>query len=239
MIDFRSDTVTKPTQAMREFMFNAPVGDDVFQEDPTVNELEQFAAAYKYNLKDPQDTDAAFRLKIFGTWKFTPTGAKPNGTNAYMDTMLVPSTTIGNYNAHASFYSRTNNPGGVDLGAYQPGGNFYVSAYYFDGNRNFLQRGDSDGFTYTPTKYTGCFIWNAPNQSLARTYEDGVLKGQNTTTTSQIRPTVSVTISAFNNNGNKSLFSSRECAFASVGDGLTDAEALALQTIIQIGRAHV
>ena len=46
MIDFRSDTVTKPTQAMREFMFNAPVGDDVFQEDPTVNELEQFAAAY-------------------------------------------------------------------------------------------------------------------------------------------------------------------------------------------------
>ena len=46
MIDFRSDTVTMPTQAMREFMFNAPVGDDVFQEDPTVNELEQFAAAY-------------------------------------------------------------------------------------------------------------------------------------------------------------------------------------------------
>ena len=46
MIDFRSDTVTKPTQAMREFMFNAPVGDDVFLEDPTVNELEEFAANY-------------------------------------------------------------------------------------------------------------------------------------------------------------------------------------------------
>lgn len=46
MIDFRSDTVTKPTQEMREFMFNAPVGDDVFLEDPTVNELEEFAANY-------------------------------------------------------------------------------------------------------------------------------------------------------------------------------------------------
>lgn len=46
MIDFRSDTVTKPSQEMREFMFNAPVGDDVFQEDPTVNELEEFAANY-------------------------------------------------------------------------------------------------------------------------------------------------------------------------------------------------
>ena len=46
MIDYRSDTVTKPSQEMREFMFNAPVGDDVFQEDPTVNELEEFTANY-------------------------------------------------------------------------------------------------------------------------------------------------------------------------------------------------
>ncbi len=44
MIDFRSDTVTKPSREMIEEMMHAPVGDDVFQEDPTVNELEQFAA---------------------------------------------------------------------------------------------------------------------------------------------------------------------------------------------------
>lgn len=44
MIDFRSDTVTRPTPAMKEFMFNAPVGDDVFGDDPTINELERFAA---------------------------------------------------------------------------------------------------------------------------------------------------------------------------------------------------
>ncbi|MEO9257017.1 MAG: GntG family PLP-dependent aldolase [Crocinitomicaceae bacterium] len=43
-IDLRSDTVTQPSQEMREAMFNAPVGDDVFMEDPTVNELEQYAA---------------------------------------------------------------------------------------------------------------------------------------------------------------------------------------------------
>ncbi len=46
MIDFRSDTVTKPTKAMLDAMFSAPVGDDVFGEDPTVNELEAFAADY-------------------------------------------------------------------------------------------------------------------------------------------------------------------------------------------------
>jgi len=44
MIDYRSDTVTKPKPAMLEAMFNAKVGDDVFVEDPTINELEHFAA---------------------------------------------------------------------------------------------------------------------------------------------------------------------------------------------------
>jgi threonine aldolase len=44
IIDFRSDTVTKPTPAMRAAMANAEVGDDVYGEDPTVNRLEQSAA---------------------------------------------------------------------------------------------------------------------------------------------------------------------------------------------------
>ena len=44
-MDFRSDTVTRPTAAMREAMSNAPVGDDVYGEDPTVNALEEKAAA--------------------------------------------------------------------------------------------------------------------------------------------------------------------------------------------------
>ncbi len=43
-IDLRSDTVTRPTQAMLEAMMAAKVGDDVFKDDPTVNELEQKCA---------------------------------------------------------------------------------------------------------------------------------------------------------------------------------------------------
>lgn len=45
MIDLRSDTVTRPTQEMRRAMAEAVVGDDVYQEDPTVNLLEERAAA--------------------------------------------------------------------------------------------------------------------------------------------------------------------------------------------------
>src|SRR5438067_7393102 len=43
-LDFRSDTITHPTLAMREAMASAPVGDDVFGEDPTIDALELEAA---------------------------------------------------------------------------------------------------------------------------------------------------------------------------------------------------
>lgn len=44
MIDFRSDTVTQPGAVMKAAMLAAPLGDDVFQDDPTVNELQRYAA---------------------------------------------------------------------------------------------------------------------------------------------------------------------------------------------------
>ena len=44
MIDLRSDTVTRPTEGMRRAMLEAPLGDDVFGEDPTVNRLEEYVA---------------------------------------------------------------------------------------------------------------------------------------------------------------------------------------------------
>lgn len=46
MIDLRSDTVTKPSQGMLEYMFNANVGDDVYSEDPSINKFEKILADY-------------------------------------------------------------------------------------------------------------------------------------------------------------------------------------------------
>lgn len=59
--DFRSDTVTKPTAAIREVMLNAPVGDDVFGDDPSVVHLESFAAemmGYEAGLFVPSGTQS-------------------------------------------------------------------------------------------------------------------------------------------------------------------------------------
>ena len=52
------------------------------------------ATTHKYNLKDPRDLDAAFRLVFNGGWTHSSTGATPNGTNGYADTKLVPSSVL-------------------------------------------------------------------------------------------------------------------------------------------------
>ncbi len=44
VIDFRSDTVTLPSAAMRDAMMSAPMGDDVYGDDPAANDLQEFAA---------------------------------------------------------------------------------------------------------------------------------------------------------------------------------------------------
>ena len=61
-IDLRSDTVTRPTPAMRRAMAEAEVGDDVYAEDPTVNRLQ----------------DSAARLLGFEAALFVPTGVMGN-----------------------------------------------------------------------------------------------------------------------------------------------------------------
>jgi len=67
MIDLRSDTVTKPTPAMRKAMADAEVGDDVLGEDPTVAELEHTTAellgsAMKFFLRQAH-TSSSMRLE--------------------------------------------------------------------------------------------------------------------------------------------------------------------------------
>lgn len=66
MIDLRSDTVTRPSRAMLEAMMAAPVGDDVYGDDPTVNALQDYAA-------ELSGKEAAI---------FLPTGTQANGRSA-------------------------------------------------------------------------------------------------------------------------------------------------------------
>lgn len=66
------------------------------------------ASTHKFNLKNPLDTDAAFRGIFVGGWTHSNLGAIPNGVNAYMDTKFKPN--LGTLNSNAlGYYIRTVN----------------------------------------------------------------------------------------------------------------------------------
>jgi hypothetical protein len=200
----------------------------------TINAQEQFAAAYKYNLKDPQDTDAAFRLKIFGTWTFTPTGAKPNGTNAYMDTCLNASTHLTTSSGHLSYYSRTNAIlTGWLMGAETTAADRTQFIARTDGAGAYYGRyGSNTIATINGTTSLGLSIFNRPSSSDVRLYQSSGLINTTTYSASGL-PNLTIYLAGNNSGGTANAFCVAQCACASIGSGLSDSEALALQTIIQ------
>ena len=74
------------------------------------------STSHKYNLKNPLDTDAAFRLSFLGGWTHSTTGALPNGTNGYADTFIFPNVSLGT-NQILGYYLGTDNSGGIEMGS--------------------------------------------------------------------------------------------------------------------------
>ena len=187
------------------------------------------AAQMKFNLVNPQDSDAAFRLAFSGGWTYSTNGAQPNGTNGYADTKLVPSTSLSTSSAHLSFYSRTNSPSGGYTG-YELANGHYALITQFQGNKFYpnLEAGGSYAAVYTSTNGLGHFIASRLNNTTVQGFKNG-LKVVDSALASSLAAS-SLSISSRSGVGN---YSDKQAAFASIGDGLTDAEALALYNLIQ------
>lgn len=187
------------------------------------------AATHKFNLKNPVDSNAAFRLLFSGGWVHSSGGALPNGTNCFANTFYQP--TFLN-TAHLSFYSRTNTTGLFnDIGS---GGvpiipNSVILARYLDrfyGNINqtldaFVTNTDSRGF-YLTTRTSSTNLRLYKNLSVVLT----------TAIVSTSIAAFNIYIGAFNQGGTTNRFSNRQCAFASMGTGFTETEALAYCQIV-------
>lgn len=75
------------------------------------------ASSHKWNLKDPRDLDAAFRLTFFGTPTHNANGVIGNGTDAYYNTHIIPASHMAQDDVSGFVYNRTNTTN-VDFGAF-------------------------------------------------------------------------------------------------------------------------
>jgi hypothetical protein len=189
------------------------------------------ATSCKWNLKSPIDSNGSYRLVFSGGGTFSANGYQPNGTNSFADTFLQP---LVQNNTHLSYYSRTNAVGtGADMGNFlsAPTG----AAAYIDirGASNlFSFRLNTLGAesSFANTSSLGFAVINRVSSTQQSAFFNNV---KNTfTITSTGVPTGNITIGAMQFAAN-TLYGNHQCAFASIGDGLTDAEALALYNAVQ------
>jgi hypothetical protein len=198
------------------------------------------AAQHKFNLRNPIDSDSAFRLVFNGGWVHSSTGALPNGVNSWANTFLKPSLNLTNNNYHVSHYSRTQqiNTNAVDVGVLLEPIMIAVDQYYSAVSAKAFVAGDyiSTVILQNNTNTKGLLVGSRTSNVNAKMFFNGTQSGATlTVNNTNALPTGNFYISALNhiNIGGAIDFSAKETAFSSIGDGLTDTEAANYYTAIQ------
>jgi hypothetical protein len=189
------------------------------------------ATSQKYNLKNPNTFIGTF----IGGWVHSSTGATPNGVNAYMNTGLNMASELINTNSHASVYTRTNIVSNtVSIGGSGAGlsGGLYIYPRLLSTVAYFGAFNNTGGNSSAPVLNSlGLSIISRLNLIQETFYKN---LSKTTNTNSVTSPTSqNIYIGANNFNGVASNFDTRENAFASIGDGLTDTEAANFYTAVQ------
>jgi hypothetical protein len=192
------------------------------------------ASQHKWNLKDPRDLDAAYRLAFQPSgWTHSSTGALPNG-GTYANTFFAPNLLPLN-SAHMSYYSRTDTTStSVDMGVGQTGfGDFLLAPRYNTGLYDIsrINSGYPGGGTATVSQ--GLFTVSRVSSTGFKTYKNSSILTDRPSATSTTAATLPIWIGALNLNGGISDRTTREVAFATIGEGLTDFEAANLYTVVQ------
>jgi hypothetical protein len=190
------------------------------------------ANQFKYNLVNPVDSDAAFRLVFNGGWTHSSTGATPNGTNGWADTRLNAASVLSLNSSHLSYYSRTDaNSLTVDIGNYNGlnSGNHLFLRYL---NSAYVRISDEDTSAISRPNSLGYYIGSRTSSTIKSAYINNVKTSLNINSVSLVNNNIA--LAAMNDVIlGRIYFSNRQTAFASIGDGLTDTDAANLYTRVQ------
>lgn len=181
------------------------------------------ATSQKFNLKNPLDTNAAFRLVFSGGGTHSSNGYQLNGTNSYANTFLSPFTNLTLSNFHLSFYSRTLTVGGV----VEIGGNSGSASYtHLRIAANFVSgAGAATTLTFTTTTDArGLWLGTKRAANDRAVFRNNLKQNSSTVSDSSTLDTLPLFLGAQNNAGTPAFYSAKECAFSTIGDGLTDLE---------------
>jgi hypothetical protein len=189
------------------------------------------ASQHKYNLKDPRDLDAAFRLTFANDVTHSSTGMVSNGLSGYANTNFTPSTNGTLNSHHISFYSRTNSNGTeVEMGVQSSGTT--ILEIRTAGTTYAAINSGATYSTFADTDSRGLYIANRTASNVINVFRNSTKKVTGSTASFTL-PNLKMNLLAWNNGGTTQFYSLKQCAFASIGDGLTDTEAANFYTAVQ------
>ena len=185
------------------------------------------AASSKWNLVNPLDTNAAFRISFATGMTFSSGGMTSNGTSGYADTWLNSSTDLTLNNTHVSFYSRTNNTlQQVEIGSGTATTNLIQLACNFQSVGSFSDQYNVNSRITTPqTDSRGLFLGTRTSSAIHKLFKNGSQIGTTNTSAGGTLVNLKLVLLGSNVNNIVSSYSTKQCSFASIGDGLTDTEA--------------
>tara|TARA_R110000868_G_scaffold1609_1_gene12908 strand:- start:3051 stop:3863 length:813 start_codon:yes stop_codon:yes gene_type:complete len=191
------------------------------------------ATTHKWNLKNPLDTDAAFRLVFNGGITHSANGVQGNGTNGYFDTFLNPSIVFDSASGGSIFtYIRNNTQTGADLGAFQSGINLRMQLTTRSTSNEIFAAALSNNFiTETNTDSRG--FWGVTRPPSSSTYHliKNATSSSNTGTYFEPNSKLFGFALAFNSTPFAGTYGNHEFSFTCVADGLSTTESQTLRTI--------
>ena len=190
------------------------------------------AAQHKWNLKDPRDLNAAFRLTYGGGPTHSSTGIKGNGINGYFDTWIIPSNLFTSASGGSIFtYIRNNTGTGTDLGAFQAGVNYRMQLSTRTTSNEIAGAALSNNFILE-TNLDSIGFWGVTRPPSSGTYHLIKNTTSSSNTDSYFEPNAYLKGLALGIDlSNQISYSDHELAFVCVADGLTTTEAQTLRAI--------
>jgi hypothetical protein len=186
------------------------------------------ASACAQNLKS-----SSFTGTFSSGWTFASTGVTPNGASAFMNTFYNPSINGLLNSAHLSYYARiTPITGRAFLGGNNLNTSSVVIRHYLGTGQDFASINSIADGTYSPLNYLGLNLISRIISTQTKQFKNGIVTNTSNVNSVELVD-ISLYVGARNSQGTSSSFMNSQCAFASIGDGLTDTEAANFYTTVQ------
>lgn len=186
------------------------------------------ATTHKFNLKNPLDTNAAFRILWSGGVTHSANGVLFGGVNGSGDTFLNDLSNLAQNSAHVSVYSRTNASSllapSIASNSYGQNGGTKLTLNFANATYYSVHSADQPNSSNTDTR--GIFIAN-------RTVSTGTSLSIRGTVTTHTQASQTPSNTTFRLGGYASFYDNKQLAFATIGDGLTNTDMTNLTTAVQ------